>query len=122
LIQLTWNYYEFFYYYDFDVSSDMAIPIQEDRVVQSLLGLFLALRHMVPYLVTEDHSDESLKGSFGVMMKEQEVKVNLEQLIQVHVCLFSKIILHCLAGNTGQGIHECDRYGFNQMVKDTKLP
>ncbi|XP_064630020.1 huntingtin-like [Lineus longissimus] len=74
----------YFFSWLLSVLLDMLIPIQEDRVTQALLGVFLSLRHMIPYLVTGEHSDESLKGSFGVMTKEQEVKVNIEQLIQIY--------------------------------------
>ncbi len=66
---------------------DMVIPVHADRNVYALLGVFQTLRHMVPHLANQDSHDESLKGSFGVMTREQEVKVSSEQIIQVCIKL-----------------------------------
>lgn len=62
---------------------DLVIPVGDDRHVYTLLGVLLSFRHMIPHLATNDHSDQSLKGSFGVMTREQEAQVSNAQILQV---------------------------------------
>ena len=62
--------------------------MSEDIRVYTLLGVFLTLRHMIPHLTNQNHQELSLKGSFGVMTQEQEVKVNAQQIIQVCRIMF----------------------------------
>ncbi len=67
----------------------MLLPVDEEKEVYSLLGVFLALRHLLPHLSSADLDsqgqghDPMMKDSFGGKAKEIEVKVNPEQLLQV---------------------------------------
>ena len=68
--------------------SDLVIPVSSDRHTHTLLGALLSLRHMIPHLAITETADQSLKGSFGVMTSEKEVKVSSGYVLQVGISLF----------------------------------
>lgn len=64
----------------------MVIPVGEVTENYLLLGVLLALRHLMPHLAADEVQHSALKGSFGqqkVKEKDVEVKIDTKQLVQV---------------------------------------
>ena len=70
---------------------DQVIPVDTERDVHGLLGVFLSLRHAVPLLASHtadlhslnDAAHHRMRESFGQKTAEAEVRVSTEQLVQV---------------------------------------
>lgn len=48
-----------------------------------LLGVLLSLKNLLPQISEQESSYESVKGSFGVLKKEEVVSINVDKLLQV---------------------------------------
>ncbi|XP_074640755.1 huntingtin-like [Tubulanus polymorphus] len=92
---------------------DMLIPVVTDQNVHVhvLLGVFLTLRHLIPHLVTADKADLSLKGSFGVMTDEQELKIGTVQFIQIY-----ELLLH-YSGHTDHNVVTASLETLQQLLR-----
>ena len=65
----------------------MVLPIGEETLSYTLLGVFLTLRHIMPHLANQNQHEVKLKGSFGVMTSQQEYKVNSQRIVQIYELL-----------------------------------
>lgn len=68
----------------------MVVPVSDQTDTYTLLGVLLAMRHLIPHLVTLEVHHSALKGSFGQKSKNTEVKIDTKQLIQV--CVWASFV------------------------------
>ena len=79
-------------------ATDHAIPVEVERDVHTLLGVFLSLRHAFPLLASHttdlhplNDTHLGMTESFGQKTAEPEVRVSTEQLVQVTTTLNSDL-------------------------------
>lgn len=66
--------------------TDSVVPLEEMTDVSTILGMLLALRHLLSHLMAKWQSHDSgqqMKGSFGAKFSESDAKLDVRQLVKV---------------------------------------
>ena len=74
-------------FYNIPYYTDLVIPIEDATQTYTLLGVLLALRHLLPQVAAQEVSQQGgrHKGSLGRKVKDAEVKISVRQLQQVRI-------------------------------------
>lgn len=96
---------------------DHLIPVNRDHPVYLILGVLLCIRHLIPHLSEKStHPTVVLRGSIGVTMKEEEINVHDDQLIQVY-----ELLLH-YTRHQDHNVITASLEALQQLFKTTPQP